>query len=62
MTDKSKYYLFHKIHYQDTNECVNIKDTIEELIKKGQLASTIEMEFVYETNTRIKVIEDMISS
>lgn len=32
---KSKYFHFHKSCSHKTNECVHMKDVIEELIKKG---------------------------
>lgn len=35
--DKSKYYGSHKSHDHDTNECIHLKDVIEEPIEKEWL-------------------------
>lgn len=39
--DKFKYCRFHKSHDHNTNNCVELKDAIEGLIKKGRLAEYI---------------------
>ena len=36
-TDKKKYYNFHKGHDHNTNDCIQLKDAIEGLIKRGRL-------------------------
>lgn len=33
-TNKSKYYRFHRGHVHNTDDCIQIKDLIESLIKK----------------------------
>ena len=37
LTNKSKYYKFHKDYGHDTNKCVTLEDEIESLIKRGRL-------------------------
>src|SRR3954467_6898393 len=37
-TDKSKYCKYHRSHGHLTDECINLKDAIETLIKEGHLA------------------------
>ena len=39
LTNKSKYYKFHKDYGHDTNGCIMLKDEIESLIRKGKLAN-----------------------
>ena len=34
---RNKYYCFHRDHGYDTNECFNLKQQIENLIKQGKL-------------------------
>ena len=35
--DKNKYYCFHKDHGHYTEDCMDLKEQIEELIQKGKL-------------------------
>lgn len=37
-TNKSKYLIFHKSHNHTTNDCIQIKDIIEGLIKRGHMS------------------------
>lgn len=36
--DKKNYCRFHKGHKHTTNECIQLKDSIESLVKKGRLS------------------------
>ncbi|KAG1365253.1 putative Retrotransposon gag protein [Cocos nucifera] len=39
--DRSKYCLYHRDHGHDTEECIQLQDEIEELIRKGRLGRFI---------------------
>ena len=40
--DKNKYYRFHKDHGHYTKDCRNLKEHIEELIRKGKLQKYVK--------------------
>ena len=40
--DKKKYYYFHKDHDHYTKDCRNLKEQIEELIRKGKLQKYVK--------------------
>lgn len=42
LTDKSKYYCFHKSHDHITDDYTQMKDAIETLINKGWLAECVK--------------------
>ena len=33
----NKFYLYHRDHGHDTEECIQLRDEIEELIRRGRL-------------------------
>ena len=41
--DKKKYYRFHKDHGHYTEDCRDLKEQIEELIRKGKLQQYVKM-------------------
>ena len=42
MRDKRKYYRFHKDHGHYTKDCRDLKEQIEELIRKGKLQQYVK--------------------
>ena len=42
MCDKRKYYRFHKDHGHYTEDCRNLKEQIEELIRRGKLQQYVK--------------------
>lgn len=42
ITDKRRFCHFHKSHGHNTDECLHLKDTLEELIKNGSLTRYIQ--------------------
>ena len=40
--DKNKYYRFHKDHGHYTEDCQDLKEQIEELIRKGKLQKYVK--------------------
>ena len=40
--DKNKYYRFHKDHGHNTEDCRDLKEQIEELIRKGKLQKYVK--------------------
>ena len=42
MRDKRKYYRFHKDHEHYTKDCRDLKEQIEELIRKGKLQQYVK--------------------
>jgi len=40
--DKTKYCQFHKCHWHDIDDCINLKDAIELLIQRGRLKQFVK--------------------
>ena len=40
--DRSKYCDYHKDHSHDTEECIHLKEKIEELIRQGHLKNFVQ--------------------
>ena len=43
--NRNKYYRFHKDHGHDTDECYNLKQHIENLIRQGKLRNFLGREY-----------------
>ena len=42
MSDKKRYYQFHKDHSHNTEDCRDLNEQIEELIRKGKLQKYVK--------------------
>ncbi|MCI24674.1 hypothetical protein A2U01_0045860, partial [Trifolium medium] len=61
-TDKTKYCRFHRSHKHEIQECIQLKDAIEDLIKQGKL-NRFHMSHIHDTEECIQLkdaIEDLI--
>ena len=57
-TDNSKYYRLHKSHRHNTEDCIHLKDTIEILIRDGNLNQYKKKEVAHDKASAIKNVEE----
>ena len=43
--NRNKYYCFHRDHGHDTDECFDLKQQIENLIRKGKLRNFLRRDY-----------------
>ena len=56
--DMKKYYCFHKDHGHYTDECLNLKEQIEELIQRGKLQKFVKKDYQARQQTEEKPTDD----